>query len=209
MPPRTNAVMGKIPRLRSGRHLGVGATSYLRGDGQDPSTALGMTPVWGCHVTPTRSGARGPSTALRTTPQRGRQDATRRGEGRGSRRGDTRGEIPRVSRCGGSRVSRCGGSRVSRTGISSRIANRDFLACRRVRTMAGGGAQPHGRARISAGGLCVRIDDVRHGVHVGVDQLLLQVFRDLVVVEGAHNLRAHLPELLGGEVELLVGFTQR
>ncbi len=37
----------EVLRLRSGRHLWGAATSSLHGDGQDPSTALGMTPVWG------------------------------------------------------------------------------------------------------------------------------------------------------------------
>ena len=48
-----------------------------------------------------------------------------------------------------------------------------------------------------------------HRCHVGIDQLLLFPLRHFVVVEGAHDLRADLGELVGREVEILVGFVQR
>ena len=59
----------EVLRLRSGRHLEGDDTPYQRGDGQDPSTALGMTPGRGCHLVPRGSGARGPSTPLGMPPE--------------------------------------------------------------------------------------------------------------------------------------------
>src|SRR5215217_6596093 len=51
--------------------------------------------------------------------------------------------------------------------------------------------------------------DLGHRLHVGVDELLLLALGYLVVIEGAHDLRANLRELLGREVEVLVGIFQR